>query len=61
MEIAYKHYKMNGETIACKKSAFFNKLGRFDVVWDTSIDDATRCVDKSVHLTMTYFKHCSLV
>ncbi|WP_235617139.1 hypothetical protein [Lysinibacillus mangiferihumi] len=37
MEIAYKHYKMNGETIACKKSAFFNKLGRFDVVWDTSM------------------------
>ncbi|KOS60205.1 hypothetical protein FJQ98_11055 [Lysinibacillus agricola] len=57
MKIAYIHYKMNGETVATKQLDFFNKLGSFDVVWDTSTDDATRWIDKSVHLTMTYAKN----
>jgi len=32
----------------------FDKLGSFDVVWNTSTDDATGWIDKQVHLTMTY-------
>jgi len=58
MKIAFIHYKMNGETVATKRLAFFSKLGRnFDAVWDTSTDDSTRWIDKSVHLTMTYAKN----
>lgn len=55
MKIAFIHYKINDETVATKQLALFTKLGRdFDVIWDTSASDATRWIDKSVHLTMSY-------
>ena len=47
------HYKINGKTVATKQ-LFFDKLGSFDVVWNTSTDDTIRWIDKQVHLTMTY-------
>ncbi|ATO28190.1 hypothetical protein RA13_09265 [Bacillus atrophaeus] len=57
-KIVFIYYKINGKTVAIANLAFFENFGRdIDVTWDTSTDDGTWWIDKSVHLTMTYTKN----